>query len=349
MRLGAGNLQQLDYRDTTILKRLAIVSRLPQYLKTYPELALVSFCVVVLLSGYSLGLPLIHPDTSSIESMVGDYLLPLIVAAAAHLMIVAGTKARRNNILLSLGLPTFALAVFCHFQFKTWMPLVNPHRFGPSYEKVDLLSGPIITFCVQIQHLINRTGIDVAGPYQGLFLALFLVSFTLHAVYDNTTGQRQLMLGVGSLLALGGVSYWIAPALGPFIFRSGVSIHATALQHDMVHKMNILVATGRMPPSYCVAAPAAMPSLHVAQTLFMVWMMRRISPWLSLAFVPFCLWICTAAIALAWHYVVDIPAGILLAWMVMILVSRSLPEPQSSESRDAHADATAADSLVLVS
>ena len=303
-------------------------------LKRYPELALLCFSLTAVLIGRTLHLPPSPPEISSSEAILSHYILPLALAIVVHVTILIRSKSRRRSsaIILGLSIPTLFVVTYCHFQCKVWMPLVNPHRYGAVYESVDRLFSPIVELCGDFVASMGRAGLDVSGAYHAWFILFFFVCFGLHALRDTPTGQRQVILGVGWILALGGVGYWIAPAVGPFIYRHGADSNATLIQTYMWQKFHLFVLTRHIPAAYFLAAPAAMPSLHVAHTTFFVWMLRRISRRLSLLFFPLLLWFTVSGIGLAWHYIVDVPAGVLLAAFVVVLVKKTLPDPEVQES-----------------
>lgn len=320
-----------------------------QRLKRYPELILLCFSLAVVAIGLALRLPASPPDLLSGEEMLGHYLLPLSLAILVHLGILVRSKAARKSsaFILLVSIPTLLVVTVCHFECKAWRPLVNPHRFGALYESVDRLLSPVVALCNHFVRLMEHAGLNVGAAYHGWFILLFFVCFGLHALYDSPTGQRQVILGVGWILALGGVCYWIAPAVGPFIYRHGVDGEATLIQLHMWQKFTLFVTTGRIPASYFLMPPAAMPSLHIAHAAFFIWMLRRISRPLSLFFVPGLLWFMVTAVGLAWHYILDIPAGLLLAAVAVVLVRKMLPDaqPQTSPAVCA-AENTAEDHLV---
>lgn len=301
-----------------------------EQLKRYPELALLSFSLMAVAIGCALRLPLSPPDLTAGEAILQHYLLPLAFAVIVHIAIVIRSQTRRGSsaTLLCLSIPTLLIVTYCHFQCKVWMPLINPHRFGRFYESVDTAFNPFVAWCSDIVRLMEHAGVDVSAAYHGWFIVFFFVCFGLHALYDNTTGQRQVILGVGWILALGGVGYWIAPAVGPFIYRHGVDSNATLIQSTMWQKFHLFVLTRRIPGSYFLMPPAAMPSLHIAHAAFFVWMLRRVSRGLSLLFLPILLWFMITAVGLAWHYVLDLPAGVLLAAVAVALVRKMLPDQE---------------------
>ncbi|MBV8436673.1 MAG: phosphatase PAP2 family protein [Silvibacterium sp.] len=317
----------------------AVLHKLPESwswksLKRYPELALLCFSLTAVLIGRSLHLPSSPPDMNFGAAALSHYIFPLALAIVVHLRILIRSKSSRRDsvIILGLSIPTLFVVTYCHFQCKVWMPLINPHRFGPVYESVDRLFTPIVGLCGYFVALMDRAGLDVSGAYHGWFILFFFVCFGLHALRDTPTGQRQVILGVGWILALGGVGYWIAPAVGPFIYRNGADSNATLIQNYMWQKFHLLVLTRHIPAGYFLSAPAAMPSLHIAHAAFFVWMLRRMSRGLSLLFLPLLLWFTGTAVGLAWHYILDLPAGFLLAAFVVVLVKKTLPDPEMHES-----------------
>lgn len=324
-----------------------ILVRRWERLKRYPEIGLLCFSLTALLLGCCLHLPLSPPDLSAAWAILQYYLVTLALTIVLHLMILVRSRSSRESsiIILGLSIPTLLVVSFCHFQCKVWMPLINPHRFGPFYESVDRLLAPFVTLCTGFVALMERAGIDVSTAYHGWFVLLFFFCFGLHALYDTPTGQRQVILGVGWILALGGVSYWIAPAVGPFIYRHGADSHATLMQQFMWSKFHLFVLTRHIPPSYFLAPPAAMPSLHVAHAAFLIWMLRRISRALTLLLLPALVWFMLTAVGLAWHYTLDLVAGLLLTSLVVMLVRRVLPAPRNS-AQSAAAGTPAAEELL---
>jgi len=304
-------------------------------LRQYPELALLCFSLTAVLLGHSLHLPLSPPQASSAEAILSNYLFPLALATVVHLIILVRSKTSRREsvIILGVSMPTLFVVTYCHFQCKIWMPLVNPHRFGAVYEAVDRFFRPIVALCGAFVALMEHAGLDVSNAYHGWFILFFFVCFGLHALYDTPIGQRQVILGVGWILALGGVAYWIAPAVGPFVYRHGTDPGATLIQQYMLRKFRLLVLTRHIPPSYFLVPPAAMPSLHVAHAAFLAWMLRRISRGLSLLSLPIVLWFMVTGVGLAWHYILDIPAGLLLAALSVALVKGTLPDTARLELR----------------
>jgi hypothetical protein len=126
---------------------------------------------------------------------------------------------------------------------------------------------------------------------------------------------------------IGPLTYLVAPAVGPFIFGDGPNATATAAQHDMYRMFSELQAQG---PSwlsahggqYFTAPLAAMPSLHIgAACIVSYYALRARSPFAFPA-IFLATWIFFDSVVSRWHYLVDLPAGILLAALVIAITNR---------------------------
>ena len=112
----------------------------------------------------------------------------------------------------------------------------------------------------------------------------------------------------------------VAPAIGPFIYEQGVDQEITFAQNYMLEFYSRSVNEG---PEFLktnggsnfTAGLAAMPSLHVASSILFTmysWVYGRL---LFPLYIIAVLFISVTAIASRWHYLVDIPFGILLAYI----------------------------------
>lgn len=114
--------------------------------------------------------------------------------------------------------------------------------------------------------------------------------------------MRSFNFSICCVLLMGGVLYWIAPALGPFIYGE-----ATESQHYMMMVHERIRVEGVIPRDFFIEGLAAMPSLHLAHaSVFVIYMTRVWRP--SAAFFIFCwLWFFIESMSSGWHYFVDIP------------------------------------------
>jgi len=118
--------------------------------------------------------------------------------------------------------------------------------------------------------------------------------------------------------ALGGLLYVALPALGPAFVRRDSYAHLDWTltwfqQTDMLQGLKAMVL-GRDVPVVPFKAIAAFPSLHVGIAwlgFLIAWTYVRPAAFLV---APFVALIGVSAVWFGWHYVVDFPPGILLAW-----------------------------------
>jgi hypothetical protein len=126
---------------------------------------------------------------------------------------------------------------------------------------------------------------------------------------------------------LGALSYLIAPAVGPFIFESGPNALATSAQDGMYASFREVRRLGaawlsEFGGGYFTGPPAAMPSLHVAGAWIMTYYAFRarsvVAPVMGLLLA----WIVVESVVSRWHYVVDLPAGLVLAFVAIAISNR---------------------------
>jgi hypothetical protein len=274
----------------------------------------------VFVIGLIAGLPINVPDGPSLHFAQYHYFAPLLIAFLFQLPVfwVASRKQDGDPFLLIRALPFVALVIFVHFNFKAWMPLVNGTSFDAVHQRVDESLWPVVAAFSWLRETIAGVlPFEVDRAYHSLFVGMFFVAFAAHAMTDTPLRQRQLVLGVCLILLVGGMMYWIAPALGPFLYREGLNEQSVQSQTYMLQMFHFLVSNHEIPPGYFAAPPAAMPSLHVAHALFFTlfaWESLRKLFWV---FLPLLIWIILESVASGWHYVADLPVGAALALVTL--------------------------------
>lgn len=317
-------------------------------------LATLGFLGVVVLLALSSGAPFVAP-TESVSPAIGvncavPLALTLVGYAVAQLVyqrLGGGGRGPRARLLeiaedgYLIGL--FVVIMLGHFHLKMWMPIIHPALFDASYLKIDDGLGFLIEGAGWIRRAVIGVLPSADGAYGAGLLAMFALSFCVHAV-----GKRQWHYhNITALLLLemiGPLAYLMAPAVGPFVFEHGPSAVTTAAQTTMYAGFLHVQAGGaawlaRHGGDYFTAPPAAMPSLHVAAAWVMTYYAVRarsaVSPLLALLFG----WIIVESVVLRWHYLVDLPAGFLLACLVIFVANRvcqhRLEGPLSRPSRGA--------------
>ena len=175
-----------------------------------------------------------------------------------------------------------------------------------------------------------RPGLDVffAVPYGVFLFAVF--GFELFLFFRNYKAALRFTWGFLLLNVLGFVTYHIYPAAPPWYFHKygcvvDLNAHASPGANLLrVDKMlGIAYFTGFYGRSSDVFG--AVPSLHVAYPLLMAiegWTGR--STLTRIGLVGFYVWMCSAAVYLDHHWVVDIILGTLYTLLVVVIM-RKIP------------------------
>jgi hypothetical protein len=304
------------------------------------EIKVISFFGLLWATGILIGLPINVLDAGSFDFIERHYFRPIFIACLLQIFVVfimwiLKSNKKRYDPFLTLKLLYFmAFSVFLHFNFKAWMPLVNSHLYDAYYNEIDQHLWLILQFFMNIRQFIaNLAPFNLDFLYHHLFVAMFFISFCAYALFDKPLHQRQLVLGTCLILLIGGLSYWIAPAEGAFLYRNGVSDEALFIQRGMHKAFLFLKSTGLFPPDYFSAPPAAMPSLHIAHALFFTWFAGRLCRWLLFLYVPALSWLIIESVCSGWHYLIDLPGGVLVCIISINLAIKWLPDREMAQSK----------------
>ncbi|WP_299391978.1 phosphatase PAP2 family protein [Pelagibius sp.] len=235
----------------------------------------------------------------------------------------------------------FVAVTYFHFSLKTWVQVINPNLYDEAYFAVDNAFRPVIEvfYWIRQEYFTLVPGTD--RWYQAAFILMFSSSFCSYAVSRHPIYPR-FCIGVLLTMSLGALSYLIAPALGPFIYEQGVNADATGAQAGMLraheevlqHGMAWIEAAG---PYYFTGALAAMPSLHIAHAAVMTYFAFVARSALTPIFLVICCWVIVESVASRWHYLIDLPFGLLIAVVVVWLTNRICRERPSSLTQTAAA------------
>jgi membrane-associated phospholipid phosphatase len=166
------------------------------------------------------------------------------------------------------------------------------------------------------------------------YIALFYCSFCYHAIKTPEIFGK-LIIAALLLQALGTLAYLVAPAVGPFIYEAGLNPMITGGQSSMLNFHAQSLAGGPQwlaengSANFTVGL-AAMPSLHSASAfLFFLFAWHHGKILLPLyGFIL--LYILVMAVASRWHYLIDVPVGMLIAWVSYKLAERFDSRPSAS-------------------
>lgn len=126
---------------------------------------------------------------------------------------------------------------------------------------------------------------------------------------------RELLLAILICGALGTTGYLLVPAVGPGIAFPG--LYTTSLDGSLYHPINDVMGLMRAPRD-------AFPSLHAGLSAVVLWYSWKYGKVAFLILLPFVVgnWIST--LYLRYHYLTDVLAGFVVAWLSVVLAGAAL-------------------------
>ncbi|MDH5558819.1 MAG: phosphatase PAP2 family protein [Alphaproteobacteria bacterium] len=315
------------------------IARLPRWVLAAILLS-AGFAGFVILTGLMIGTPLAAPServslalgfNAALPVLLGfvGYALAQVVSMATKRKFEFGPLGRAAAIDATVFM-TFGLVVYFHFNLKMWIPLINPLRFDEAYMAADRFLEPVMIAFGWV-----RSSLPTEMPlfdqfYQLGFLLMFVISFAVLAV-SRDRHYPHFVIGIMLVMSLGGVAYLIAPAVGPFLFEDGANSAATEAQAGMWAVYRQLVAAGptwisENGSEYFTGALAAMPSLHVAHATVITYYVNRSGLAIRWPFMLLWAFILIESVVSRWHYLVDAPAGLLVALIAIVIANRICDE-----------------------
>lgn len=244
------------------------------------------------------------------------YLYPLLGLAVWGVFALIGQRRNLAKIFL-VALPCYAIVLVCHFNLKLWGPHINPMLWDELYWQSDQAIRPIVDACFALRQAIAPIIPLDSNFYMSAFIAMFYLSFCFHAVRDPHH-FRTLFLAALFFQGIGAIAYLAMPALGPFLYESGIEPLQTAAQQSMLAAWHANTTGGAdwvatNGGTHLTVGLAAMPSLHTGGSFLFLLFAWRYARVLLPIYVPLFLFISIDAVASRWHYFVDLPVGIVLA------------------------------------
>lgn len=297
-----------------------------------PEIGIAGLMLLAMwLLSVAFGLPIMVPSGERAEFVGIHYIYPLIgVAVLGVLTLIAGKREVAKGFLVAL--PCYVAILFAHFNVKLWIPHVNPMLFDDFYMSVDRSLQPLVDFCMFARAQLFGFIPYESNFYMTSFIGMFYCSFLYHAI--RTPEQfRPLVIAVLLLQSLGGLSYLVAPAIGPFLYEAGIDPTIGSGQHHMLDFYRQSVANGpdfiaRQGGTNFTVGLAAMPSLHAAGAFLFFLYARKHAPLLVPLYAVVLVFILVTAVASRWHYLIDLPAGMALAWACIRIAEHIMPSQQ---------------------
>lgn len=269
------------------------------------------------------------------------YLYPLIGVAIWGVLAAIGQRRELARTFF-IALPCYAVVLLCHFNLKLWGPHINPILWDDFYWRTDTLMRPLVDACFALRQALAPVIPLDSNFYMTAFVAMFYLSFCFHAL-RSPHQFRTLFLAALLFQGMGALAYLVMPAIGPFLFETGIEPLQTGAQQSMLAARQELLAGGAEwiavnGGTHITVGLAAMPSLHTGGSfLFLLFAWRYARVLVPIYLVLFG-YISIDAVASRWHYLIDLPAGIALAiactWAAEKLNPRSTVEqPEVKEIR----------------
>jgi hypothetical protein len=300
------------------------------------------FVGIVLMLSSLFGLPL-NMLSGGQAAFVGlHYLYPLLGVALWGVIASFGQRKHLAKTFL-VALPCYAIVLVCHFNLKLWIPHINPTLWDPLYWRVDSALHPVVAACFSIRRAIAPLIPLETNFYLMGFITMFYLSFCIQALRDPHD-FRTLFLAALFFQGAGALAYLFMPALGPFIYEQGVEPMQTLAQQGMLADYHSNVAGGARwiaatGATHLTGGLAAMPSLHTGGSFLFLLFAWRYARVLVPLYVILFSFIVIDSIGSRWHYLIDVPVGIVLAlccaWAAERLNPRTGEEPSGARAAGA--------------
>ena len=271
------------------------------------------------------GLPVNFPSGERAAFVGVHYLYPLI---GVGLWGIFALLSRRREVARTflIALPCYAIVLLVHFHLKLWVPHINPRLYDGFYWQLDQAMRPLVDACMAARRAMSVVVPMDSNFYMIGFIALFYISFYYHA-FVTPDRFRQLFLAALVFQGLGGLAYMAFPALGPFLYEPGLDAASSGAQKSMLEFYRNSVAGGAewlilKGSSHLTAGLGAMPSLHTGGSFLFFLFACKHGRVLVPLYAMILAFILVAAVSTRWHYLIDVPAGLALAWFSLRLAER---------------------------
>lgn len=307
----------------------------------------VCFALAVTVLAWAIGGKFLLPSERMSAALGFSAALPLGMGMLAYIvtqvaLIIRGKSSASfkiigSHITCDMALLILFIAVtYLHFNLKMWVPIINPAQYDMEYMASDSALQWLVDLLTWTSTMLHVILPEHIRWYQMIFLSTFIIAFCYFVTVRNLYYPR-FAIGIMLVLSLGGLSYLIAPAVGPFIYGDGNNVLATQAQGHMYYAYQKIELGGvtwinRWGNGYFTGSLAAMPSLHIAHMTVMTYYMIKSRAFLAPLFVFFWCFILIDSVAHRWHYVVDAPAGLALAFVAIWLTDRLLRRYPATET-----------------
>jgi len=148
------------------------------------------------------GLPFIMPGRDTTAFVGIHYFVPLIAILIWYACCaLCGQRDRLGR--LTIALLSYGIVMWFHFTLKLWAHLINPRLYDALLWSIDGYFRPVVDVCMAIHNVLAAYLPDLGSLYLLGFIAMFFISFCLHAV-ASPGAFRKLLLAAILFQGLGG-------------------------------------------------------------------------------------------------------------------------------------------------
>lgn len=225
----------------------------------------------------------------------------------------------------------FYMVLIVESNIKINVPLINSHLYDSLYHQFDMLVKPFGSAIIILRDFIQGF-IDLGKIYVYLYEALFLLTFII-LYWKKPKFFRPMYFATIFTILVGAVLYCAMPAIGPFYYSPSPSPYVQDTVSEMWMRYNMYRITNGEFYTYAmvVQGVAAMPSLHVANTLvFLYFIYKYAKKWTWLYLISF-VYIFIDAMYTKYHYSLDVIIGFILGLISIYIAEKiyhRLDKPQ---------------------
>lgn len=219
-----------------------------------------------------------------------------------------------------------AFGIYLMQSFKWWSQMQTV-LYDDFYWQIDTLLYPVKAFILSSEEWLKTPQIWYFYGFSYFFMIPYLVSILI--IPDMFL---KLMSANIAVMILGGIAYGIAPANGPLVYGlASDPLMAETQQHMLDATKLFRDSQFKFSPADFDAVLGAMPSLHVAHITAIVMVIFGYSRIIAMLCIPPLLFIFAYSIVTHFHYLIDIPAGLALAFISVRLIGIKYPSDAEKE------------------
>lgn len=230
------------------------------------------------------------------------------------------TRIRIKELFRTLLTLFFSFYAYSHL--KTIIPLVNSANYDNFFEAADKFlffgySPTLLLLKIKGGWVVKLMFYSYAS-----FYVAFCLSLAVAFLQKSELVMRKLVLGILLIYIIGIAGYYLFPAWAPLFTTPELFAHIPNKYRELLWNGHLAVQANpaAFKASYFLGV-AAFPSLHGAHFLFLMLVAYYHQRPLFYVYIPWGILLYVSTIFMGWHYVVDLIAGVLIAFAAVFIVN----------------------------